>query len=64
MVLEPKLLSNCLIKGMVLCDDRVEITLNSPQMGSPEKPQGFPLFISKPYRVHYYESEIYAVVEI
>ena len=61
---EPKLLSNYLIKHMVLYDDRVEITLNSPQMGSPEKSQGFPLFISQPYRVQYYESKMYATVEI
>lgn len=29
----------------------VEITLNSPQMGSPERPQGFPLFISQEYKI-------------
>ena len=61
---EPKLLSNYLIKHMVLYDDRVEITLNSPQMGSPEKSQGFPLFISQKYCVRYYEAEMYAIVVI
>ena len=49
---------------MVLYDDRVEITLNSPQMGSPDRPQGFPLFISQKHSVRYYETEMYATVEI
>ena len=56
--------SNYLIKHMTLYDDRVEITLNSPQMGSPEKSQGFPLFISQKYKIQHYHIEMYATIEI
>ena len=61
---EPQLMSNYLIKHMTLYDDRVEITLNSPQMGSPERPQDFPLFISQKYKIQHYQIEMYATIEI
>lgn len=59
---KPKLMSNYLIKHMTLYDDRVEITLNSPQMGIPERPQGFPLFISQKYKIQHYQIEMYATI--
>lgn len=43
---EPKMLINCLIKEIVLFDDRMEIYFNSPIKKSPDESRGFSFYSS------------------